>query len=162
MPATAKMQSQAPAATPALISLVDFGEMYRSTPMLRVNLIRHGVSAAELKAMVRMMDTSQDKVYKLLKLSPATVNRKASRDEALSREDSERVVGMSHLIGQVQTMVEQSGNPESFDAAKWLAHWMEEPLPALAGACPADYMDTMEGMRLLSNILATMQSGAYV
>ncbi|MFC4161739.1 antitoxin Xre/MbcA/ParS toxin-binding domain-containing protein [Chitinimonas lacunae] len=146
---------------PPPISLINFREIHRSTATRRVELIRHGVRAVELKAMVRMMDASQDRMYKLLRLSPATINRKASRDEALSMEDSERVVGMSNLIGQVQTMVEQSGDPTGFDAAKWLAHWIEEPLPALGGARPADYLDTMEGIRLVANLLATMQSGAY-
>jgi putative toxin-antitoxin system antitoxin component (TIGR02293 family) len=144
-----------------LISLTDFRNVYSSTPDLRVKLIRHGVRAVEVKDMVRMMDTAQDKIFKFLRLSTATINRKASRDEELSADDSERVVGMSNLIGQVQTMVEQSGNAEGFDAAKWVAHWLEEPIPALGGACPANYMDTMEGQKLVSNLLATMQSGAY-
>ncbi|QDQ29013.1 DUF2384 domain-containing protein [Chitinimonas arctica] len=162
LPGGGPVSASRAAAAPALVVLTDFGEMYRSTPTRRVELIRQGVRAVELKDMVRLMDTSQDRVYKVLRLSPATVNRKASRDEALSSEDSERVVGMSKLIGQVQTMVEQSGDPGGFDAAKWLAHWIEEPLPALGGACPADYMDTMEGIKLVSNVLSTMQSGAYV
>lgn len=75
----------------------------------------------------------------------------------LSAEDSERVTGMSNLIGQVQAMVEQSGHPEGFDAAKWIAHWLEESSPALGGECPAAYMDSMEGQKLVSNLLSTMQ-----
>ncbi|MDP5009588.1 MAG: MbcA/ParS/Xre antitoxin family protein [Glaciimonas sp.] len=149
------------ASKPNLISLTDFRSVYDSTPASRVILIRKGVRAVEVKDMVRMMDTSQDKIFKSLKLSTATINRKASRDEELSTEDSERVVGMSNLIGQVQAMVEQSGNPKEFDAAKWVAHWLEEPIPALGGECPASYMDTMEGQKLVSNLLSMMQSGAY-
>ncbi len=144
-----------------LISLTDFRIVFDSTPAIKVRLIRKGVRAVEVKDMVRMMDTSQDKIFKFLRLSTATINRKASRDEELSTEDSERVVGMSNLIGQVQAMVEQSGNPEGFDAAKWVAHWLEEPIPALGGECPASYMDTMEGQKLVSNLLSIMQSGAY-
>ena len=135
--------------------------MYKSSPAGRVRLIRHGVRAIEVKDMVGLMATPQERIFKILKLSTATVNRKASRDEALSPDDSERVVGMSNLIGQVQIMVEQSGRPDGFDAAKWVARWLEEPVPALDGECPASYMDTMEGQRLVSNLLATMQSGAY-
>lgn len=159
LPATAFAPKQA--AKLSLMSLTDFRKVYGSTPALRVKLIRQGVRAVEVKDMVRMMDTPQDRIFKFLRLSTATVNRKASRDEELSAEDSERVVGMSNLIGQVQAMVEQSGNPEGFDAAKWLAHWLEEPIPALGGECPASYMDTMEGQKLVSNLLAMMQSGAY-
>ena len=91
----------------------------------------------------------------------ATLNRKVSRGEALSAEDSERIVGMSKLIGQVQTMVEQSGAPEGFDAAKWVAGWLQTPVAALGGGRPVDYMDTMEGQGMVSVLLARMQSGAY-
>jgi putative toxin-antitoxin system antitoxin component (TIGR02293 family) len=144
-----------------LVALTDFGNMYKSSPAGRVRLIRQGVRAIEVKDMVGLMATPQERIFKILKLSTATVNRKASRDEALSPDDSERVVGMANLIGQVQIMVEQSGRPDGFDAAKWVARWLEEPVPALDGECPASYMDTMEGQRLVSNLLATMQSGAY-
>ena len=144
-----------------LVALTDFSDMYRSTPDVRVKVIRRGVRAVEVKDMVRMMAAPQDKMFKILKLSIATVNRKANLDEELSPEDSERVVGMSNLIGQVQTMVEQSGDTAGFDAARWVAHWLDEPNPALAGVCPASYMDTMEGQKLVSNLVAMMQSGAY-
>ena len=144
-----------------LVALTDFSDMYQATPDVRVQVIRRGVRAVEVKDMVRMMAAPQDKMFKILRLSIATVNRKANLDEELSPEDSERVVGMANLIGQVQTMVEQSGDPIGFDAARWVARWLAEPNPALAGECPASYMDTMEGQKLVSNLLAMMQSGAY-
>jgi uncharacterized protein (DUF2384 family) len=71
---------------------------------------------------------------------------------------------MAKLIGQVETMLEESGDPElmkDFDAARWLTHWMEEPVPALGGASPSEYMDTIEGQEMISKLLATMQTGAY-
>jgi len=111
------------------------------------------------------MDTPQDKFYRILHLSPATVNRKAQRNEELSAEDGERVLGVTTLIGQVEEMLRNSGDPDQvrgFDAAKWVARWLDEPIPALGGQCPGDYMDTIEGQRVISNLLATMQSGAYL
>jgi len=59
-------------------------------------------------------------------------------------------------------MVNESGNPEDFDAAVWLANWLKEPNPALGCIPPGEYMDTAEGFNLLSDTLARMQSGAYV
>ena len=142
-------------------ALTDFMSLYQSTPAQRVRLIRDGVPASDLKDMIRLMDSPQDKVLRYLKVPPATVNRKAKRDEDLSAEDSERAIGLSHLIGQVEAMVRQSGEPDGFDAARWLARWLEQPLPALGGDCPSDYLDTMEGQRLVSTLLSQMQSGAY-
>lgn len=76
-------------------------------------------------------------------------------------EQGERVVALAKMIGQVQTMVAESGDPEGFDAAQWLASWLERSVPALGGRCPGEYMDTAEGRELLSQLLAMTQSGAY-
>lgn len=145
----------------AEVAVTDSRALYASTPDVRVQIIKRGVNAVEVRDLVRKMDVSQDKIYRFLRLSPATVNRKVQAKGRLSTDDSERVVGMSQLIGQVETMVAQSGNPEGFDAAKWVAQWLESPLPALNGQRPADYLDTIEGQKLISNLLAMMQSGAY-
>ena len=144
------------------VAVTDSRALYDSTPDVRVQIIKRGVNATEVRELVRKMDVSQDKIYRFLRLSPATVNRKVQAQGRLSTDASERVVGMSQLIGQVEAMVAQSGNPEGFDAAKWVAQWLEAPLPALNGQRPADYLDTIEGQKLISNLLATMQSGAYV
>jgi putative toxin-antitoxin system antitoxin component (TIGR02293 family) len=144
---------------------LNFRELYHSTPVDRIDLIRSGVNAADFKNFVSRLDIQQEKVFTMLDIATATVNRKASRNESLSREDSEKVVGMAKLIGQVESMLEESGDPErmhDFDAARWLTHWMEEPISALGGASPADYMDTIEGQEMISSLLATMQTGAYV
>jgi putative toxin-antitoxin system antitoxin component (TIGR02293 family) len=96
-----------------------------------------------------------------LGLSTTTIDRKAKSGESLSPDQSERIVAMAKLIGQVQAMVEQSGDATDFDAAKWVARWLEEPLPALGGQRPAEFMDTAEGREVVSNLLAMTQSGAY-
>ena len=129
------------------VAVTDSRALYDSTPDVRVQIIKRGVNATEVRELVRKMDVSQDKIYRFLRLSPATVNRKVQAQGRLSTDDSERVVGMSQLIGQVEAMV---------------AQWLESPLPALNGQRPADYLDTIEGQKLISNLLATMQSGAYV
>jgi uncharacterized protein (DUF2384 family) len=58
-------------------------------------------------------------------------------------------------------LLQQSGDPKGFDAAKWVGQWLEQPSPALDGKRPAEYMDTNEGQHLVSGLIAKMQSGAY-
>jgi len=155
---------QAPAGDAGISQWLNFREVFQSTPVKRIDLIRKGVNAADFKLFVSRLDIQQEKIFVMLDIATATVNRKASRNEPLSQEDSEKVVGMAKLIGQVETILEESGDPDAmqgFDAAKWLAHWMEEPVPALGGAAPAEYMDTIEGQEMISRVLATMQTGAY-
>jgi putative toxin-antitoxin system antitoxin component (TIGR02293 family) len=146
------------------IHWLNFRELYQTTAIYRIDLIRNGVRAADFKTFVSLLDMPQERVLMMLDIATATLNRRASRNESLSREDSEKVLGMAKLIGQVETMLEESGDPvaiQDFDAAHWLTHWMEEPIPALGGATPASYMDTIEGQEMISKLLATMQTGAY-
>ncbi|MGI4935969.1 MAG: hypothetical protein ACRYF5_04370, partial [Janthinobacterium lividum] len=63
--------------------------------------------------------------------------------------ETESPIGVETLISLVQTMVEQSGNPIGFDAARWLSAWLSTPLPVLAGDMPANHMATHEGRKLL-------------
>lgn len=79
----------------------------------------------------------------------------------LASEQSERVVGMAKLVGQVQAMIERSGDPTDFNAAQWVAQWLEQPSQALGGQRPAELMDTVAGQEVVSDLVAKMQSGAY-
>lgn len=147
-----------------VIHLTNFLDVYQASPDQRIRWIREGVPAIEIKSLTKRMEMPQDKIYRILNLSPATVNRKVLKQEDLSSEDGERVIGVAKLIGQVEKMLQESGDQsqmKGFDAPKWVARWLNEPLPAFGGQCPADYMDTMEGQRMVSNVLAMMQSGAY-
>ncbi|WP_319002380.1 MbcA/ParS/Xre antitoxin family protein [Burkholderia arboris] len=65
------------------------------------------------------------------------------------------------LTAQVQRMVEESGNPDGFDAASWLNDWLHTSLPALGGDCPVDHLHTPEGVELISRMLASAQTWAY-
>jgi uncharacterized protein (DUF2384 family) len=75
--------------------------------------------------------------------------------------ENDRASGIVSLVAQVQTMVEQSGNPNGFDTATWVARWLDRPLPALGGQKPGDLMDTPDGRTLVGTIVGRMQSGAY-
>jgi putative toxin-antitoxin system antitoxin component (TIGR02293 family) len=160
MPAVQPKPKTVPVAA-GKVTITDFSQVYQSEPSARVALIRTGVPAQDAKRLLERLNVSQGPVLKSLNLSTATLNRKAGKAENLSPEDSERIVGMSKLIGQVETMVAQSGNPEGFDAAHWVANWLQTPVAALGGSRPVDYMDTMEGQGMVSTLLGQMQGGAY-
>jgi putative toxin-antitoxin system antitoxin component (TIGR02293 family) len=142
-------------------------QLPRFTPLFdlsapdQIAIIRDGISPDALKTMIQVMELSQEKVFAYLALSAATINRKIKREERLSPDESARVLGLASLIGQVQAMVERSGDPEGFDAAKWVAEWIERPLPALGGEKPAAYLDTTTGQQMVADLLAKMESGAY-
>ena len=135
--------------------------IYRASDMERVVMIRNGLPAVFLEEMGRTMAISNELLWTTLALPRSTVVRKIQKQEPLSAEQSERVIGLERLVGQVEEMVTQSGDATGFDAGRWLGEWLQRPLPALAGKKPAEFMDTMAGQNLLSKLLAQSQSGAY-
>lgn len=135
--------------------------VFHASPLERIDMIRHGVRAVEAKRILADLAIGQRAALKALNLSPTAVNRKAKQDETLSSKDSERVIGMARLVGQLEAMVQDSGDPKGFDPTVWMARWLNDPLPALGGTRPIELMDTMEGQALVSASLAQLQSGAY-
>ena len=139
----------------------DSANLYRFNPQERIAVIRQGIPASMISNLSSRMGMSKENLLSSLGLSRATISRKERDATLLSKDESERVLGVETLIGMVQNMVEQSGDPVGFDAARWLAGWLSTPLAALAGATPASYMDTFEGQKLVAELLAMSQSGAY-
>ncbi|AJY38057.1 MULTISPECIES: antitoxin Xre/MbcA/ParS toxin-binding domain-containing protein [Burkholderia] len=149
------------AVEPHELELLDFQRIYRASPMERIDWIKHGVDAHTVILLADRMATTQDRLMGVLGFPRTTVVRKSKAKQPLSTEHTERVVGLSKLIGQVQSMVEESGEPAGFDAAHWVAQWIERTNPALGGRKPAELMDTVAGQELVGAVLARMQSGAY-
>jgi putative toxin-antitoxin system antitoxin component (TIGR02293 family) len=79
----------------------------------------------------------------------------------LNPDESERVMGIARLLGLAQSLVQESGELEKFDGARWVAAWLDRPLPALGGKHPGEFMDTADGRTLVADLLAQQQSGAY-
>ncbi len=107
--------------------------VYRASPFERIEMIKSGILATEVKRIFRDLAIGQGEALKALRLSPATVNKKAKQDQILSRGETERVIGIVKLVGQLEAMIQESGNPEGFDAVAWMARWLKEPLPAFGG-----------------------------
>lgn len=143
------------------IGTYSFVEVFRAEPLARVRLIKEGLPADFLDRLSRQMNMPKERLLPALGIAQATVSRKVRESKPLSSDDSERALGMARLVGQVEAMVQESGEPDEFNAAEWVAQWLEEPLAALGGQSPADLMDTAEGQAIVSNLLARMQSGAY-
>ncbi len=134
---------------------------YLADPVSVLAIVKTGLPAATVFNVALDMKKPNEWLYQTVGISRSTVERKARRDAPLSAAESSRVFGMARLVGQAQVMVEESGDPEGFDAAAWVAKWLEQPLPALGGEAPRVFMDTTEGQAIVSSLLARAQSGAY-
>src|SRR5205823_10228894 len=122
--ATGLVSSKSPSPT-------NFADVYSLGPAERIALVKRGVPAGYVFKIAKTIGRPKERLMKVLGLPRATVDRKARARQQLSIEHGERLIGFSILVGQVQVMVEHSGDPTAFDAAKWLGEWLERPLPAL-------------------------------
>lgn len=142
-------------------SKINYATIYKASPQDRILIVKEGIKASVAKEIVNDLAMPAAATYQALDVPISTVNRKAKTQALLSRDAGERVLGLAKLVGQVEAMVEGSDHAEGFDARTWTARWLGEPLPALGGARPLDFMDTMEGQTLVADTLARAQSGAY-
>lgn len=138
-----------------------FIQAFKADRLSVINTVKTGVSPIVLFDMADRMHRPRNSVMSTLGVAPATVKRKAADSTPLSSDDSSRVFGMARLIGQVESMVNESGDPKGFDAPGWVADWLDQPLPALGNRTPGEFMDTAEGQSLVSDLLAQSQSGAF-
>ena len=135
---------------------------YWLSPMERSQRVKQGVPAREVVTLADAMGLPRDQFMRVLGLARSTVERKIAARARLSEGESEKLVGLSRLIGQVDAMVRESGQaPDDFDAARWFAAWMAQPVAALGGLCPQELLDTADGREALATLLLQSQSGVY-
>lgn len=138
-----------------------YGVFFEMRPVDRAGLIKSGAPASLLTKIAKDMDSPRDRVVRMIGVPPATANRKLSKNANLSSDESERLVGLTKLIGQVEAIILESGDSTNFEPAKWFSRWIETPVQALGGRKPEEFLDTSDGREAVSSLLAQMQSGAY-
>lgn len=138
------------------------GGAFQLSALERAALVKRGVPARVVRDLSAAMGVSREQLMRVTGLARSTVERKLTARRTLSESESEKLVGLSRLIGQVDAMVRESGQPpDGFSAARWFAAWMAEPVPALGGLRPQELLDTADGREALGALLLQMKSGAY-
>jgi putative toxin-antitoxin system antitoxin component (TIGR02293 family) len=127
----------------------------------RAAAIRQGVPAVELENLAALLGLPLPELSRALGVPPSTIRRKAKKREALPAVQGERVLGLQRIVGQVQTMVEECGDPKNFDVGVWTGNWLLSPQPALGEGSGMDFLGTVTGQQLLSDLLMRNVSGAY-
>ncbi len=105
---------------------------FRASPLERIRIIRQRVPATYFWTLCVSMKMPKEALYGALNLARATIDRKVLKKELLSQDESERVLAITELVGQAESIVRDSGVPEGFNAAEWVAAWLQRPHPALA------------------------------
>lgn len=126
----------------------------------RIELLRCRLPASLVDRLSEEMQITREQLSNWLGLAQRRPRTRLG-DEKLSLADSERVLGIARLIGQVETIVAESGDATGFNAAEWTGRWLSGPNRALAQRSPGDFMDTADGRDLAFGLVAQLQSGAY-
>ena len=158
--------TQPPAAREATVAYTlrgpAHGGAYHLSALERARLVKQGVPARTVQDLSAAMGLPREQLMRAVGLARSTVERKLAARGRLSEAESEKLVGLSRLIGQVDAMVRESGEaPVGFDAARWFAAWMGEPVAALGGLRPQQLLDTADGREALATLLLQMRSGVY-
>lgn len=135
--------------------------IYEASAHERVKILKRGIKASVAKRIVADLGMPAALTYEALNVPASTINRKAKTGAVLRSDEGERILGLAKLVGQVESLVQGVDGAEGFDSRAWTSRWLREPVPALGGVAPLDFMDTMEGQALVSDTLARVQSGAY-
>ena len=138
-----------------------FQELNSASLGEREAAIRQGIPAVELEELAALLGLPIVNLSRALGVPPTTIRRKAKNRDALPEDQGERVLGLQRIVGQVQTMVEECGDPTNFDAAAWTGDWLTAPQPALGGRQAMEFLGTVTGLQLLSELLSHNVTGAY-
>lgn len=79
-------------------------------------LVANGIAASTVSRLAARTGMSEGVLSACLALSPAP-----GAHTLLPKDESERLLGMRSLIDMLQTIVEESGDPAGFDAARALS-----------------------------------------
>ena len=84
--------------------------LYQASPAEYVGVIRGKVPATHVDQIADVTSVTKERLIRILDLRRATIARKIREGEMLSTDQSERVLGLERLIGQVAVMVGNSGD----------------------------------------------------
>jgi uncharacterized protein (DUF2384 family) len=93
----------------------------------------------------------------------AAAEKQSASGELLSGSGGQVALGTARLLDIAQAIVSNSTAQEAadFDTAKWLDQWLERPQPTLGGRKPSDLIDTPTGIKVVSRLLGSIESGAF-
>jgi putative toxin-antitoxin system antitoxin component (TIGR02293 family) len=131
-----------------------------ASPMQWVDIERQGVDATVLGDLAKRMEVSYSHLAETVGIPKATAARKLANNEKIN---GAAAIALARLLAMASDIVADSTSPEAetFNTAKWLGQWIEQPQPALGGRKPSDLLDTPTGVAMVTKLLGAVRSGAY-
>ena len=134
-------------------SLSVFVQASRSSPESKAKLAERGVARKWLTTIATLLDLPVGTVRRWLGLQAHHCGHR------LGSDDGAGVLAQASLIGRVQSIVVESGDPANFDAGWWTASFLTRTNMALGLRRPFEYMGTIEGRAIVSRLINAQQNG---
>jgi putative toxin-antitoxin system antitoxin component (TIGR02293 family) len=132
-------------------------------PLIKINVVKEGIPASVVKMTAKRLHLTQEVIGGVIEISKTTLERKVSKNEMLSKSQSDLLWGLNALVDQVNAAIDDAGDgAEDFDAGDWVKAWLEKPLAALGNRRGIDLMDTAGGQEMVSRVLAQNLAGSFV
>jgi putative toxin-antitoxin system antitoxin component (TIGR02293 family) len=116
-----------------------------------VSIVRGGISATAVDALVRSIRISQTELSAALGIPERTLIRR-KREGALSSEESAKVVRLARLVQRAE---------EVFENLDVSVDWLKSANSSLSGQTPLSLVDTEIGAELVMDTLGRIEQGVF-
>jgi putative toxin-antitoxin system antitoxin component (TIGR02293 family) len=138
-----------------------YAELARATPLERIEMIRRGLPPTLVLDLACDLRLSEDNLMVYLGLVRAGVRQKLIDEERLTPQDSDRVMALAMLLGDMLRAHDAAADVSAdvaLAAAVRLGKWLRSPLAGLEHRAPLQFMDTAYGRALVASLLARAQA----
>ena len=131
-------------------------DVVQATADERIERVRRGMLPTLIMQLAHDLRIPDHNLALYLGLNRATLRRKIAEDERLGGQESEGVLALASLAGNVIAASRQPSVSQAVvvDPLGWLGRWIRTPMVGLEGRAPIQYMDVVEGRALVAVWLA--------
>lgn len=113
--------------------------------------VRAGLPYAALEAVATRYEIAAEALVRVLHIRPRTLARR-KKEQRLRPDESDRLLRLARIAARAE---------EALGSRENAAGWLREPIIALGGVSPLDYMDTDLGALEVEQTLGRIEHGVY-
>lgn len=130
----------------------------------RVSLEREGVPVDVVRDLTERTGVTAETLQRTIGVPRVVPAGRTQGRQRIAGVPGYAIVGIIELINAVEEMVRRdpAEGAESFDAERWVGHWIQMTIPALGSQRPIDLMDTAAGREAVMRVLAADREGVFL
>ncbi len=134
------------------IDKVEEAAIAYNSPSRRVHISRHGLSTNFVIDLMESYHFSKQETSRLADISTKTLERHLQSGKMFTGLQSDRLLELADLYNEG---IDVFGNQEKF------IKWLNAKIPALGNTAPKDWLDTHQGIVMISDELGRIKHGIF-